>query len=238
MRIQLPPKDVFGTLTADKIVCPEIDTVAANLVLKRAGVPYLSLGVAFLETSKHLKLGTGLHLKDASSDSILGTDNLGHFTTFGRIDTKVTMPANSLHVLCKPVELAPINQSGTFDETFGSWSCVADDSLWLYLDTVFGWKHLLASVRIDTVIVNGRSGHNDDYLTLFQLVNNEHDADVQNVLLNDPTDYGLGSTIPFVATYTPDVTLLDDFSYQICIGTTVPNTSVTIHSIEILYSLV
>jgi len=83
---------------------------------------------------------------------------------------EMTTPSGSYEIMVTPQELAGPNQPGTFALFYGSWSITANETLYLFLNTVFHYLMMKATVHIESITVYIYTAHVDAHLwtTLFR----------------------------------------------------------------------
>ena len=215
LRIQLPPKDVFDTITAN--------------TLKAAGTTVLVDG--------HLKLGTDKELQDVSAGALIAGDNSGNIDQLARIDAAVTTPTGSHEVTLSPQELVGLSQSGTLAETGGAWVITAGDELWLFLSNVFNYLALKGAVYLDSITVYMNSTDNGAFIasTTLRWIDAITGTETDNV--TSPFAIGDGSTGNENGSLSPMHTVLENHWYLLQYTCTVAAGELTIRAIKIKYKL-
>lgn len=236
LRITVPPKEIPDPLTISKLICPVIDTVDADLMIKQRGNIQMVLRMGQNRMGQDLLLTAGIDIRDTGERLLMSHDDAGHITGLGRMDGKiVTGPAT--HVFkATAVDLAPFNQSGTLDEEDGSWLTSADDILFLYLGRALAVQDQKANARIEELKIWYNTAAMDDFITEVRILSRYQTNNARGVEWENMDDQGNGLTGNDVATYTPNWPLGANKCFQLEITTTVGTTSVKVYSIELTFS--
>lgn len=238
MQISFPQKSTFDTVRANKLMCPEIDTVGVDLVLKRNGIIGTTYGLGFNYQSQDVIIGADNEIQDSGNFVIIASDNLGHVDQLARIDAELNTKSKSHIVSVVPAAAISHVQTGTTDETSGEWTTVANDALYIRLSALIPYKHITGVVKVEDIQVHINTVHNSDFVSLIQLrevtLTDSSIASVGGTL----NDLGNGSVGDEVGVCVSNYELLPSKDYYIILSCTVLDTNVIVRGITVKYSLV
>jgi len=168
---------------------------------------------------------------------LLKGDDAGHINQLGRIDAAVTTPTGSHEITITPPELAGGGQTGQILEGLGNWYSPIDDVLYLYLNLIFQYLMLNATVHIEeiTVYINSTANAGGIINTVFEWFSNITGASVDSV--TDPTDIGIGSTGNTNGTITVNTDLIVGHWYRLQYDCLADGGGITVRAITVKYTL-
>lgn len=227
-----------GQLSVPYLYTPFVDTLSGNLVLRQAGNMRFAVGASYNDAYQHIRLITGKDVKDNNGTSLLSGDASGHIDGLGRVDCAVTNPAGSQEVTLAPQDLVGDGQSGTLHEGLGYWSLTnTDDTLYLWLNTVFNYLMLLGTVHVETITVYINSDHNSCYITDSTFAWYSVDTSIETDSVTDPTDIGNGSSGNENGVLTVNTALIADHFYRLDYSCEATLGNIKIRAVTIKYRL-
>lgn len=238
MQVGFPQKSTFGLLTATEVRTPLINTIGVDLTLQRDGVSKLVCASTNLQLKENIILGSGNGIYDDGPTLLMKGDGAGHIDGLGRIDAVMTSMSLSERTVMIPALACASTQSGTLEEAYGEWECVAADILYQSLTDQIPFKRFQGTVKLEKMTLGIVTGVAGAYVTLVEIVERTLSTGAISVEWTDPFDLGDGSTGYVNREYTPNLTFLDGKQYTLRITTVVPSDYVKVYHTTLDWQLV
>lgn len=191
MQVSFPQKSTFDTVTANKIYCPDIDTLGASISMRIAGTERAQLSASALYVFANLRIAATKELRDAGNNVIIASDDAGHIDQLGRVDgaLKYADDKNSFNIVPALALL-----SGGAAQPDGTVDSVASETLIFELGGVYpymlgGQLSRLAKFRVDIDTPN-----NGSYVTSCEVFRIARDDPAEYSQEAFPDDIGNGTT--------------------------------------------
>lgn len=192
VRITQPQTSSFGVLTATEVRTATVNNPSGNLGLQSNSVDRLSIRDGFNLFNVAARLNANIEVQDQNGNVIIASDNSGHIDQLARIDVPVLHP-DLFHIVEVEPAMALIDGGSVYQRC--AVRSVGTETLTFCLSAFIPPMLMSAYSKIHTVIIEGTTGHNDDYITKLKLM--AHDGtDTLGELENHPDDLGNGSTAP------------------------------------------
>jgi len=196
MQVSFPQKSTFDTVTANKIYCPDIDTLGASISMRIAGTERAQLSASALYVFANLRIAATKEIRDGENNVIIASDDAGHIDQFGDPSAILQVAVTAAQAYTGYTTGAvSIDTDGTID---------FDASGQAQFGVTLPTKLAGIPLEITAVIVSYYTAHNDAYITATYARVYDIPYTTYASVISDAADKGNGST--GVASYTETVT--------------------------------